>query len=86
MTLELKLTLASSLNLGSSCGKLGLLLLSFGSGSLLPLLFLLLLELALSDLLLEGLETSLGSLSLVSKIIFLRLCCFPSRVLASVLS
>lgn len=76
MTLELKLTLASSLNLGSSCGKLGLLLLGFCESSLLSLLLFLLAQLALSHLLLEGLETSFGSLSLVSKIIFLCLCCF----------
>ncbi|KUI63242.1 hypothetical protein VP1G_11493 [Cytospora mali] len=62
------------LDLGTSGGKLGLLLLGIRKGCLLLALFLFLLELALSYLLLKGLETGFSSLALLRKVIFLLRC------------
>jgi hypothetical protein len=77
--LKFKLTLAGGLNLSPSSSKLGLLILSLGHGSLLSLLLFFLAELALLHLLLKCLETGLGSLPLLGKIVLLFLCIFPVK-------
>ncbi|KAI6766543.1 hypothetical protein HG531_011765 [Fusarium graminearum] len=81
LSLEFKLTLAGSLNLGLSSSKLGLLVLSLSHGGLLSLLLFLLTELALLHLFLKSLEPGFRSLSLLGKVILLFLCIIPMNSL-----
>jgi hypothetical protein len=82
--LKLKLTLLSSLNLGSASRKLGLLLLGLSQRSLLLFLLFFLAKLALSDLLLKGVKTSLSRFLLLGKLVFLILGIAPENELSVV--
>ena len=74
---ELLFTLASSLNFGTTSSQLGLLLLGLNHSSLLLTLLLLLLELAQTDLLLQGLKTSISFRTFLGKFVFLDLGALP---------
>ena len=77
--MKLKLTLTSRLDFRLSGCQLGLLVLGLSQGGLFALLLFILAKLALFDLLLESLETCLGRLSLLGKIILFLLDCLPVK-------
>jgi len=78
LTLQLRFALTSRLDFSSASRQLGLLLFGLGKSHLLPFLLLLLFNLALPHLLLQGLKPSRG----VCKLVLLLLCNFPVTDLA----